>query len=94
MILRRLDYFPFSSHIGLDIASCGFYTPIQSDHCPIFLKISPLADASRGPGYWKLNNSQVSDPIYIEKTRELISEIRTNSSDFDDTRVKWECLKI
>ena len=65
VILRRLDYFLVSSHMELDIASCGFYTPAQSDHSPIFLKISPLADAFRGPGYWNFNNSLVSDPIYI-----------------------------
>ena len=92
--LRRLDYFLVSSHMELDIASCGFYTQIQSDHSPVFLKISPLADAYRGPGYWKFNNSLVSDPIYIEKTRELISEIKTNSFDFDDIRVKWQFLKF
>ena len=86
--LRRLDYFLVSSHMELDIASCGFYIPIQSDHSPIFLKVSPLADPTRRPGSWKFNNSPVSDLIYIEKkTRELISEIRTNSSDFDDIRV-------
>ena len=53
----------------LDIASCGFYTSIQSGHSPIFMKISPLADASREPGYWKFSNSLVSDPIYTEKNK-------------------------
>ena len=48
----------------------------------------------RGPGYWKFNNSLVNDPIYIKKTRGQISEIRTNSSDFYDIRVKWEFLKV
>ena len=67
--LRRFDCFLVSSHTELDIASCGFYTQIQSDHSPVFLKVSPLADAYRGPGYGKLNNSLVSDPMYIEKTR-------------------------
>ena len=94
MTLRRLDYFLVSSHMELDIASCGFYTQIQSDHSPVFLKISPLADAYKGPGYWKFNNSLVSDPIYIEKTREVISEIKANSFDYDDIRVKWEFLKF
>ena len=92
--LRRLDYFLVSSHMELDIASCSFYTQIQNDHSPVFLKISPLADAYRGLGYWKFNNSLVSDPIYIGKTRELISENKTNSFDFDDIRVKWEFLKF
>ena len=36
----------------------------------------------------------MSDPIYTEKTRELISEIGTNSFDYDDIRVKWEFLKF
>ena len=30
----------------------------------------------------------------LKETRESISEIRTNSSDFDDIRVKWEFLKF
>ena len=77
MTLRRLDYFLVSSHMELDNASCGVYTQIQSDHSPVFLKISPLADAYRGLGYWKFSNSLVSDPIYIEKTRDLIYEIET-----------------
>ena len=94
LTLRRLDYFLVSSHMELDTASYGFYTQIQSDHSQVFLKISPLADAYRGPRYWKFNNSLVSDTIYTEKTRELISEIKTNSFDFDDIRVKWEFLKF
>ena len=69
--LRRLDYFLVSSHMELDIASCAFYTPIQSDHSPIFLKISPLADVFSGPGYWKFSNSLVSDPIYTERNKRI-----------------------
>ena len=60
----------------------------------MFLKITPFADASRGAGYWKFNNSLVSDPIFIGKSRELISEIKTNSSSIDDIRVEREFLKL
>ena len=59
--LRRLDYFLISSELEQNILSCGFLSPIQSDHSPIYLKINPLSDIMRGPGYWKFNNSLTED---------------------------------
>ena len=78
----------------LDISGCGFYAPVQSDHSPIFIKISPLQETARGPGYWKFNSSLVNDPTFVEKTKEIINEVAMNiTNQFEDYRIGWEFLK-
>ena len=37
--LRRLDYFLISSELEQNILSCGFLSPIQSDHSSTYLKL-------------------------------------------------------
>ena len=92
--IRRLDFFLVSDKMELDISGCGFYAPVQSDHSPIFIKISPLQETARGPGYWKFNSSLVNDPTSVEKTKEIINEVAMNiTNQFEDYRIGWEFLK-
>ena len=92
--MRRLDFFLVSDKMELDISGCGFYAPVQSDHFPIFIKISPLQETARGPGYWKFNSSLVNDPTFVEKTKEIINEVAMNiTNQFEDYRIGWEFLK-
>ena len=92
--MRRLDFFLVSDKMELDISGCGFYAPVQSDHSPIFIKISPLQETARGPGYWKFNSSLVNDPTFVEKTKEIINEVAMNiTNQFEDYRIGWEFLK-
>ena len=73
VIMRRLDFFLVSDKMELDISACGFYASVQSDHSPTFIKISPLQEAARGPGYWKFNSSLVNDPTFVEKRQKKLS---------------------
>ena len=73
--LRRLDYFLISSELEQNIWSCGFLSPIQSDHSPIDLKIKPFNDIIRGPGYWKFNNSLTENATYVSRMKDLIGDI-------------------
>ena len=92
--MRRLDFFLVSDKMELDISGSGFYAPVQSDHSPIFLKISPLQETARGPSYWKFNSSLVNDPTFVEKTTEIINEVAMNiTNQFNDYRIGWEFLK-
>ena len=91
--LRRLDYFLISSGLEQNILSCGFLSPIQSDHSPIYLKVNPLNDIMRGPGYWKFNNSLTEDATYVSRMEDLIKDIVSSFSDSDDPRINWEFLK-
>ena len=92
--LRRLDYFLISSELGQNILSCGFLSPIQSDHSPIYVKINLLNDIiMRGPGYWKFNNPLTEDATYVSRMKDLIRDIVSSFSENDDPRINWEFLK-
>ena len=92
--MRRLNFFLVSDKMELDISACGFYAPVQSDHSLIFIKIFPLQESARGPGYWKFNNSLVNDHTFVEKTKEIINEVTMKiTSQFEDYRIGWEFLK-
>ena len=92
--MRRFDFFLVSDIMELDISGCGFFAPVQSDHSPIFIKISPLQETGRGPGYWKFYSSLVNDPTFVEKTKEINNEVAMNiTNQFEDYRIGWEFLK-
>ena len=91
--MRRLDIFLASDIMELYISACGFYGPVQSDHSPIFIKISPLQE-TRGPSYWTFNSSLVNDPTYVGKRKEIINEVAMNiTSQSEDYTIGWEFLK-
>ena len=86
--------FLVSDKMELDISACGFYAPLQSDHSPMFIKISLLQETPRGPGQWNFNSSLVNDPTFVEKAKEIINEVAMNiTSQFEDYRIGWEFLK-
>ena len=88
--LRRLDCFLISSELEQNILSCGFLSPIQSDHSPIYLKIKPLNDINRRPGYWKFNKSLIEDASYVSRMKDFIV---SRFSENNDPRINWEFLK-
>ena len=67
---------------------------VSTDHSAIFMKMSPVKSAQRGPSHWKLNNSLTLDSVFVEMLRKEITTVLKNySSISSDPRVKWEFLK-
>ena len=91
--LRRLRYFLISSEPEQNILSCGFLSPIQSDHSPMYLKFKPLNDIMKGPSYWKFHNSLTEDATYVSGMKDLIGDIVSSFSENHDQRINWEFLK-
>ena len=50
----------------LNVKSCDIRPILIKciDHQAVSLKIQTIATKSKGPGYWKLNNSILEDPEY------------------------------
>lgn len=88
----RLDYFLISRPESYAVTDNVFSPGIQSDHSFICLSISTQL-VSRGPGYWKLNNSLLHDQIYIDLINELIRNGLEKDTDQGPTR-RWEMLKF
>ena len=49
--------FFISDSIQEDVKQIDILASINSDHSPVYLKFSEGNQASRGPPYWKFNNS-------------------------------------
>ena len=73
-------------------------TAIQSsiapDHKLVCLSIQRKKISTRGPGFWKFNNSLLKDEDYIERIQKLYPELRSKYSYVQDEQMLWELLKM
>ena len=88
-ILCRLDFFLVSHCLMCTVTSANISAGYETDHSLIDIKIA-LHSNLRGPGYWKLNTSFLTDIDYVtQKTHEEYQD--------DDTVNKgllWEMMKL
>ena len=65
-IQSRLDYFFIQKFLQKLIQECRIMPNIFSDHSALILTICfDEETAPRGPGYWRFNNSLLSDNEYV-----------------------------
>ena len=70
----RIDYALISAHTYHQVQSIEYFTPpIHSDHKGLKMQID-LGKFNRGKGYFKLNNSLLTDPTFIQKVNEMIDQ--------------------
>ena len=63
-------------------------------HSAIVLKFSYIKQTERGPSYWKLNNSLLSDNVYLNMMRGKTDEFISANHLPDDPRSSWDFLKF
>ena len=93
----RIDMFLIKEDFLLNIKSCDI-RPIFikcTDHQAVSLKIQSIAAESKGPGYWKLNNSILEDSEYKIQIEKLINKY-TNLIDEEASNLSllWDSLKL
>ena len=79
----RLDYFLISNSLIPFVKSASISSSCYSDHSPIILEID-FSKFQRGKGFWKLNNSLLSDPIYVELIKNTIKKTACQYSVIND----------
>ena len=57
------------------------------------MKISSLTEGSKGPSYWKFNNTLISDEEYVDNMKSKIPEFYRESLVLQDPVSRWEFLK-
>jgi len=72
-IYERLDFFITSSSICNNTIDCCIKPGFMSDHRPVLLDISQSLCKS-GPGFWKLNNTLLSDNVFTELIKKTITD--------------------
>ena len=71
---RRLDYFFISDSLQDLVNAIKIIPSVQSDHSALKLKISSLTEGSKGPSYWKFNNTLISDEEYVNNMKSKIPQ--------------------
>ena len=90
-IFSRLDYFLVSENVKNFVVSCDHLLSFKSDHCPVLVTLD-LSQHSRGPGYFKLNNSLLLDIEYQEIIKTSIKDITNINADANPNNL-WELIK-
>lgn len=96
----RLDYCFLSMNTSLNVKNIKLQTVITdqigkriTDHKAIVMDCS-ITVPPRGPGYWKLNNSHLTDNEYCEGIKEIISKSSNDTTLSDLSKsIKWDILK-
>ena len=71
-----------------------FFAPL-SDHSAVSCSIrSDNYQKQRGPGFWKLNASLLSDNKYVELLKENIYQSKIDYCSIEDKSLKWDLIKM
>ena len=90
-IFSRLDCFLISENLKNLIVTCKHNISYKSDHSPVCLNIDVI-NLTRGPGYFKLNNSLLLDTEYQETIKKSINEIAL-INEGSNPNTLWELIK-
>ena len=91
----RLDHLFVSSQPSIRIYESKIIPNIYSDHSAVVLSTSfSEHEPPRGPGFWKFNNSLLSDTKYVELLNFLIPEFAKKHHETEDKGLFWEMIKM
>ena len=81
----RLDYFLVDTAMASYVELVGVSNTFTSafDHRPVIMKVD-FNKVSRGPGYWKFNNSMLDDLDFCKKVRDTIARVLYDYQLLDD----------
>ena len=94
-IQSRLDYFFIPKCLQNLTQECRITPNIFSDHSALILTICfGEQTAPRGPGYWRFNNSLLTDNEYVALLRSKIPEFVAKYKEVEDKGLFWEMVKM
>ena len=89
----RLDYFLISEQLQDQIDQVDILPSIQSGHSTLKLKVCETTRSSKGPSFWKLNNSLLQDKVFTEVLKTEIPKFFQESEELRNPVMRWEYLK-
>ena len=70
-VKSRIDFLLVAKNLTKYVKKSDIQPSIAPDHCAVYIVLSIPEMNSRGPGFWKFNNSLLADDEYLEMVREL-----------------------
>ena len=91
----RLDFFLVSQSLMCNVIHAGITIGLKTDHSLITIGAA-LHSNQRGPGYWKLNTSFLSDVSYVNQIRTTIKKVTDEYVNDDNVNptLMWEMIKL
>lgn len=89
---RRLDYMFVSETVLSKSFGCEISSSASSDHRMVSMKYR-LSSVSRGPYYWKFNDSLLHDIIFVQSMNTFIDNLLKEYVDLDK-QTKWDLYKV
>ena len=94
LIQRRLDFFFISDSLQENVEKVDIIPAVRTDHSALLMKINTIQTFQRGRGYWKFNNSLLSNSSFVElMQKEIKSKTDVLVEVSSDPRVRWEYMK-
>jgi len=91
----RLDYFLMSKHLKKYTENCYITYAPECDHSAIVFQLQTSHfKHKRGPGFWKFNNSLLTDKPFTDELRKNIEIWKKSYSDLEDKRLAWDLIKM
>ena len=81
-----------SNNIQEFILDIDIIPAISSDHSSILISFSKKKK-KKSYGFWKFNNSLLSENIWEEKLKQCIKNIKNNNEVSNHPQIKWKFLK-
>ena len=93
-VFCRLDYWLISDKLHDLVSKVDIIPSIKTDHSAIILEIEEIQACGRGPGFWKLNTSLLSDENYKTMINNKLPTWLEEGKGLDDPRSIWDWIKI
>jgi len=94
LIQCRLDFWLISDHLCNVVRDTKIMPAIRTDHSLIYLELSSSKDNTRGPGFWKHNNSLLHDNNYVAGIKECITDAKAKYQHVANSGLKWDLIKM
>ena len=93
-VFCRLDYWLGSNNLQDFVKSTGIISAIKTDHAAIDLVLTKSDEGTKGPGFWKMNVSQLEDEDYFIDLKLRFHQWKTTGmNELLDKRCVWDWLK-
>ncbi len=92
-VASRLDYWLMSSHLLFAVNDVQIMPSIKTDHSMITLSIFLQKSPERGNGFWKINNSLLTDKKYIEIIENFLDNCREQYDTINNKALVWDMIK-
>lgn len=86
----RLDYIFAPEFLLPSISHISIVPEPLSDHSQVIMEIKSPG-ITRGPGFWRFDNTLLSDQTFVQQMRQHIEDAL--SEEFDDPNTSWEWTK-